>query len=270
MKRVLLIWLLAAILFAGTIAQNNLPPAYEIKTDTAANITLDDAYWQMLEDSAGTLTIDQVSQPPLAEKFHSNNTNRKGIDHSIQAYWVRYRFRNDITHEAKITIPKYITYAVLYTRNAQGEWIHKTTGAGVPWSKRNDLKRITAVSYVIPSGEELLVYERNNFDYDFDVPALPAINFGFTERVIQEQYLDNNPHILPSILFGFLMLAALFNIYFFLIIRERVYLFFSFMLLSRAIASFLQDTEFFLPEHPVMKWYLFWIFIFPMLTSKFV
>ncbi len=245
MKRVLLIWLLAAILFAGTIAQNNVPPAYEIKTDTAANITLDDAYWQMLEDSAGEFTIDQVSQPPLAEKFHSNNTNRKGIDHSIRAYWVRYRFRNDITHEAKITIPKNITYADLYTRNAQGKWNHKRTGTGVPWSKRNDLKHIKALSYFIPPGGELLIYERNNFENNFDMPGLPAINFGFTERIMQEQYLHNNSYILPSILFGFLMLAALFNIYFFLIVRERVYLLFSLTLFSRAMASFLYDTDFF-------------------------
>ena len=37
MKKVLLIWLLAVISLTNTIAQNNLSPAYEIKTDTAVN-----------------------------------------------------------------------------------------------------------------------------------------------------------------------------------------------------------------------------------------
>jgi two-component system NtrC family sensor kinase len=260
MKKVLLIWLLAVISFANTMAQNNLPPAYEIKTDTAANITLDDAYWQMLEDRAGELTIDQVSQSPLAENFHPNTTKKSGIDYSIRAYWVRYRFRNSMTHEARISIPKKLTYVDLYTRSTDEKWNHKRTGTGVPRSKRNDLKRITAITYIIPPGGELLIYERNNFDYDFNLPGLPAIEFGFTERVIQEQYLDNNSYIRPSILFGFLILAALFNIYFFLIIRERVYLLFSLTLLSRAITSFLQDTDFFFGEHPITKWHLILIF----------
>src|SRR6266542_728939 len=260
MKKVLLIWLLAVISFANTIAQNNLPPACEIKTDTAVNITLDDTYWQMLENRTGELTIDQVSRSPLAEKFHPNNTKKRGIDYSILAYWIRYRFRNSINHEARITIQKKITDSHIYTRSTDKKWNPKRTGTGVPWSKRDDLKRITAISYTIPPGGELLVYERDNFDYDINMPGLPAIEFGFTERVMQKQYLDNNSDVPPSILFGFLILAALFNIYFFLIIRERVYLLFSLMLLSRGIASFLYDTDFFLGEHPITKWYLSGIF----------
>jgi two-component system NtrC family sensor kinase len=256
MKKVLLIWLLVVIPFANIIAQNNLLPAYEIKTDTAVNITLDDAYWQMLENRTGELTIDQVSQSPLAEKFHLNTTKNKGIDYSIQAYWIRYRFRNSMMHEVRITIQKKITDAHFYTRSKDEKWNRKRTGTGVPWSKRDELKRITAISYTIPPGGELLVYERDNFEYDINMPGLPVIEFGFTERVMQEQYLDNNSNIPPSILFGFLILAALFNIYFFLIIRERVYLLFSLMLLSRATASFLYDTDFFLREHPITKWYL--------------
>jgi len=262
MKKVLLIWLLALISFANTIAQNNLPPAYEIQTDTAVSIRLDDAYWQMLENRRGELTIDQVSRSPLAEKFHPNNTKKKGFDHSIKAYWVRYRLRNSMLHEARISIRKNVTYTDLYTPNADGKWNHKRTGTGVPWSKRSDLKRITAVSYILPPGGELLIYERNNFANNFDLPGLPAIEFGFTERVMQEQYLDNNSNILPSILFGFLLLAALFNIYFFLIIRERVYLLFSLTLLSRAITSFLLDTDLFLREEPITEWGLILTFNF--------
>jgi two-component system, NtrC family, sensor kinase len=265
MKKIFFLLLLTLLSITKAIAQNNLPPAYEIKTDTAVNITLGDAYWQMLENRSGEWTIDQVSESPLAEKFHPNNTKKKGIDYSIQAYWVRYRLRNSMTHEARIAIAKNITHADLYTRNIDRKWNHKRTGFGVPWSKRNDLKRITTLTYILPPGSELLIYERNNFDYDVNIPGLPglpAMGFGFTEKVLQEQYLDSNSDILPSILFGFLILAALFNIYFFLITRERVYLFFSLMILSRAFASFLFDTDFFLREHPIMKWYITSISVF--------
>ena len=265
MKKILILWFLLLLFLTHAFAQNDFPSAFKITIDTASSIMLPDSCWQMLEDAKGNLTIDQISQLPFVEKFHLNTTKNKGIDYSIEAYWVRYRFRNSMMHEARISIGKNITHADLYTQNIDGKWNHKRTGFGVPWSKRNDLKRITTLTYILPPGSELLIYERNNFAYDTNIPGLrglPAIEFGFTEKVLQEQYLDSNSDILPSILFGFFILAALFNIYFFLITRERVYLLFSLMILSRAFASFLFDTDFFLREHPILKWYIISISVF--------
>lgn len=66
------ILLLLTFLATTIFAQNNLPPVYEINTDTAVNIMLVDAYWQMLEDPDGKWTIDEVSQSPVADRFHAN------------------------------------------------------------------------------------------------------------------------------------------------------------------------------------------------------
>src|SRR5688572_16228231 len=265
MKKNLLICLLTLMPFVSAIAQNNLPPVYEIRNDTPVVIKLNDVNWQILQDPEGKWTIDGVSQPPISDKFHENTTKKGGIDYSIKAYWVRYRIRNNMTHDASITIQKKLTLAELYTRDTLKQWNRKKTGTGVPWSQRNDFKRITSLTYNIPAGEELLIYERNNFDYDLNIPGfpgLPPIELGFTETLLQEQYLDNNSDLLPSILFGFLILASLFNIYFFLITREKVYLFFSLMILSRTFASFLFDTDVFLREYPITKWYITYLFVF--------
>ena len=142
-------------------------------------------------------------------------------------------------HEARITIPKDVTYADFYTRTSNEIWIHKITGTNVPWNQRNDLKRITSLMYVIQPGEELLIYERDIFNYPINQPDFLEINFGFTDKVIQDYYNDIDPSVFPSILFGFFLLAALFNIYFFLVVHERVYLFFSLMLLGRGLPLFL-------------------------------
>jgi two-component system NtrC family sensor kinase len=239
------------------IAQNNLPPAYEIKTDTVVTIRLDDAYWQMLEDPEGRWTIDEVSRPPIADKFHANTTQTEGIlsvDYSINTFWLRYRLKNSMMHEARILMPKEVTYTDLYTRSSDGELNHKMTGTGVPWSKRDGLKRITTVTYTIQPGEELLFYERDNFNYYVNTPDFLKIDFGFTDKVIKEYYDDNDSSILPSFLFGFFLLAALFNLYFFLIVRGRVYLFFSLTLLFRGFSRFLYSNDIFFREHPIVKW----------------
>ncbi len=256
MKKISFLVLLTILSISKTITQNNLPPVYEINTDTAVNLTLGDAYWQMLEDPEGKWTIDEVSRPPIADQFHANTTKTNGIlevDYSINTFWFRYRFKNNMKHEARIIIPKNVSYGDLHTLASDGRWNHKTTGTIVPWSKRDDLKRITTLTYTIQPGEELLFYERNNFNYFYNTPDFFGIKFGFTDRVIQDYYDENDPSILPSFLFGIFLLAALFNLYFFLITHQKVYLLFSLMLFFRGFSRFLWANDVFFRENPTVR-----------------
>src|SRR4051812_23362932 len=148
-----------------SIAQNNLPPVYEIKTDTVEYLHLKDSDWQMLEDKTGKFTINQVSQPPLTNKFHANTVPTKGFDFSINAYWFRYRIKNIMTHNAGISLPEAAAYADVYTPKATGVWEHKKTGFAIPWIQRDGLKKIRQITYTLQPREELLVYERDNFAY---------------------------------------------------------------------------------------------------------
>ena len=63
--------------------------------------------------------------------------------------------------------------------------IIKITGTGVPWSKLDDLKQISTVTYTIQPGKELLIYERDNFGPFADKPEFPHVDFGFTDKVIK-------------------------------------------------------------------------------------
>ena len=143
----------------------------------------------------------------------------------------------------------------LYTLDPNGKWDPKITGTGVPWSKRDDLKQISTVTYTIQPGRELLIYERDNFVFG-DKPEFLYVDFGFTDKVIEKYFSEIDPAILPSFLFGLLVLGALFNIYFFLIVHKRVYLFFSLMLLGRGFSRFTFDSNIFFPEHPVANGWL--------------
>ncbi len=256
MKKISFLVLITILSISKAITQQNFPPFYEIKTDTAVNVTLGNSYWQMLEDSEGKWTIDEVSRPPIADQFHANTTKTNGIlevDYSINTFWFRYRFKNNMKHEARIIIPKNVSYGDLYTLASDGKWNHKTTGTIVPWSKRDDLKRITTLTYSIQPGEELLFYERNHFNYNSNTPDFFGIKFGFTDKVIQAYYDENDSSILPSFIFGVFLLAALFNLYFFLIVHQRVYLIFSLMLFFRGFSRFLYANEVFFKENPTVR-----------------
>src|SRR6516164_2668011 len=112
MKRIYLALFLLLTLYAKVFSQNNLPPAYEIKTDTAY-IHIPDSCWQMLEDAEGKATIDNVSQSPLSQKFHANTDIAKS---TINTYWARFRLKDSMDHEARVYFPCGVSMVDLYTK----------------------------------------------------------------------------------------------------------------------------------------------------------
>ncbi len=58
MEKALALLVLLVSCFPEAIAQNSLPPVYEIKTDTTFLQILPQQYWQMLPDKGGKLKID--------------------------------------------------------------------------------------------------------------------------------------------------------------------------------------------------------------------
>jgi hypothetical protein len=240
------------------IAQNNLPPTFEIKSDTALVDTLPNKYWQMLEDKDGKLSFEQVQQFPFSNQFHYNPTGK--INRKVSTNWFRFTIKNTTGHDVNIGF--YDHYL------GSSDWylitdtiIQKKTGFETPWSKKDDLKLINFISTVIKAGEVLTVYERAYYDYfNFSVIA-PArsfyVEYGFTNKVIKTNYiLDESPYFLSihdSFLFGLILFAAVFNFFFFLIVRERVYLYFAIWVFFLGFGRFNVGSEFFnvfLREHP--------------------
>src|SRR5690242_7374776 len=115
MKRFsLLITLLISMSISG-MGQVFLPPAYEITSDTAVNVMLPDSSWQVMADPGGKLGLQQVLQAD-----HFQDTDRE-VNYKIPAYWLRFRFINRMSKEAKITLPEEAAYADLYTKTDSGK-----------------------------------------------------------------------------------------------------------------------------------------------------
>ncbi|HEY6977728.1 MAG TPA: ATP-binding protein [Chitinophagaceae bacterium] len=235
-------------------AQNNLPPVYEIKTNTAEYLRLNDSNWQMLKDSTGKFTIDQIIQSPFTDQFHFDTLPEKGVN----VYWFRYRIKNSMSQKEEIAIPENEPYGDVYTQDIKGRWDHRRTGYNVPWSQRDGLKKTKMVLYTLQPGEELLVYERHKFDYASRVHAKFYVHIYFADKVIQKYYIDNEPSVIPPVIFGIFLVAAFLNLYFFIVVRKRVYLYFSFVTTFVGFKNFLDSTGIFFREHPVTGNYVWY------------
>src|SRR5215204_3981350 len=98
-------FLLLFLLVKTAGAQMAWPAVFEIKKDTPV-ASIDEAYRQMLEDSTGYLTLDNVMASTVASRFHANSTARsRGIGYApVHHYWQRARLTNRIANYPNISI----------------------------------------------------------------------------------------------------------------------------------------------------------------------
>jgi two-component system NtrC family sensor kinase len=243
-------------------AQGNQPQAFEIKTDTATSEDISDKYWQLLEDPTGNLTIGQVSSPLFNSKFHGNTTLTKGYDYHINHYWLRYKLKNDLTHPVNITIHEGVAYAWLFIPDTTGKWTVETTGQFVPWSERSGLKRMADFVVPLQPGQEVTLYEHDVFNFNFYRPENFHFTIGFKDAVIKNDYINDDAYyyrsILAALIAGVLLLAFFINLFYYLAVRERLYLYFSLFLAFLAIYYLVDfpDTSF-SREHEVVDLALF-------------
>lgn len=233
MKRVFCLVSFAFLPYSKITAQNNLPPVYEIKTDTAFKQDLDNTYWQLLEDKKGKWTIEQVSTPPLSDLFRDSSSKLKATNTPVHTYWFRYRLKNIMNRETKIALDSYSEQDDFYVTKTGGKY-HFVTGHSYPWSKKDGLKSGNYIPIILQAGEEIIVYDRS-YNSTPGIHYQLRINFvNAEEAMARELYMQRNyvsiSTALGTFFFGIFLLAAFFNFFFFIVTRERVYLYFSLFL----------------------------------------
>jgi len=267
MKKIVLICLAFLFSIATTTAQNNLPPVFEITADTALLDTLPNTYWQLLEDKEQKLRFEEIKKSTVAKRFHYDTTGK--INYDIHTYWFRFSIRNVTNHEVKIGFYNIGEISDWYIISSD-KTIHTTAGFWTPWRKKSEsLKLISLSPFVMKEGETLIFYNRqhyntNIFSPSYFYPRKFLFAYGFTDKVIQKYYVDDETHYFNSVhdsfFLGAMLLAAVFNFFFFLIVRERMYLYFALYVFFLGFGRFNIEAEFyhlFLREHPVIYKYLF-------------
>ncbi len=239
MKTRTLLWVLLIFSCASANGQSSLPPVYEIKADTLA-VKLDDKYWQMLEDSAGKWNIKDVITSPITEKFHPNNTATTGFGYgSLKHYWQRLRLKNITGKDVRIVFNNspYVDRFDLFVFYSNGQQNHLVSGWGVPYSKRDSFKNRQAVPVMIVNGEEIVIYKQLLVRRNQPTNKL-AISFTLYDEFVKNTYIDEPWYlgdVLSAFTAGLLIFGFFLNIFFFRIVREKVYLYYSLLLLFEGL-----------------------------------
>jgi len=212
----------------------------------------------VLRDNKAQWTIEQVSTLP--SQFQPGQP--LPFTTLTHAYWFRFRLHNATDKDAKIGFYGSGERTDFYLQYPDSAWQHKVTGQLVPWSQRDGLPRIQYVPVVIKSQQSLLVYKRVYNSYRFPPLGLEdSQSYSFTDKVVQARYVADEADYFSAIHnsynFGFLLFAALFSLFFFFIVRERVYLYFALYVFFLGGGRFDNELfKFFFREHPKVAAYL--------------
>jgi two-component system NtrC family sensor kinase len=258
-----------------TIAQNNLPPVYEIRTDSILHDTLLNNYWQVLSDKDGKLSFYDISRQPIVNRFHDTTKRVLQTDLTIHCFWFRYVLKNATDHTAKVCFGEPFLSSVneesdFYFIDSSGRVTHVANGLSTPWTKLTGIKEYRLLPVELKPSEQLIVYRRIFNSKYFSPGANVWVGFSSTEKMMNEIYALSQTAYLNAIhdifIFGVLMFAAIFVFFFFIITREKSYLYFSLYLLALGIGRFntnLEMFDVFFRQYPLLYAYIYpfiWVF----------
>ncbi len=251
-----------------TKAQLVLPPVYEIKSDTINFQQLDNNFWQILTDKDGKLTIDEVS---VSNRFR--NASLKLDDTLAKAYWIRYSLKNTMIGEAGIALNSLSDYDDFYIAQPGGKWKHYISGEKYDWNKKDGLKKTNCIPFPMQPDAQVLVYQRVANDA-YGLKSFFAVYIVSTAKIIQDNYVapfENTnkrfnifsfDQLKDMFIIGFLVFAGFFNLFFFAVVRERMYLYFSLFLFALSSNRLFNTSyRYFFEMRPDFVQYVFYLYI---------
>ncbi|MGQ2983178.1 ATP-binding protein [Flavobacterium sp.] len=231
MKQILLI--LSLLFGLPLFAQDGWPEPFAVTDTIPVYIDIPDEKWQQLNTWEEEVSFKKVLTPKYSGWFknpESINSDMRTDFHS----WARYRIKNAASYPVTITFSASRRHEHIYIAQ-KGKWKHMQNGDMVPWSKRDGLKSLAEIPYTLAPNEEINVY------HDFgDVTfwSNPSPRLGNYQKLIDRYYKESpnftSDDVISFGFFGFMIFAVIFNLFFYYVTRERVYMVFSLMLTASA------------------------------------
>ena len=279
-------FLLFVIIVGKAFAQQGWPPAYQIVSDAFDSISLDNKYWQILEDKKGIYSLEQVRSAEFSDKFHMVGKKALGIDTAgIHTVWHRYRILNTMSKELRISFGSTSDYYDVYVIKGDSVITHLKGGWSRKWEERDGLKSVKyagALPFTLAPGEGISIMERRK---QVHIPfAGTSVSVFNTERLLYSHYVDyvdsrlsiyKRFHLEEAFIIGLFFLCFFISVFFYLVVKENVYLYFAgfvlFFAINRSYNLLHQATLWFKPDWNRLVPYLgfAWAFI-PYFLIQFI
>ncbi len=236
MKKLLIAFLLFIYILPEALSQSSMPPAFEINSDSSTSVALTENYWQVMEDRQSNWSIERLNYPDGDNNFQTDYSGMNGIDYSVHTFWIRFSLKNKLNRSLSVALPNTnkASRSDFYILRPDSGWEHQVTGLLYPYRKRDGLKDMNLITFVIKPGETVRIYNRISNNYYVSKPKTLSAEFGITEKILENNFNSPNENYKNDLLYevfqGIYFFGLVLNLLFFIIVRERIYLYYTIFL----------------------------------------
>ena len=220
-------------------------------TDSEEYRMITNEYLEVLEDTTARLKIEDMIKPEIASSFYLANRNYALNEHVGSVYWARFKISNLSSQKRKWLLE------ILDSRQNdiqlyQVDYDHHytLTQAGINGSFHNrEYEHKNFIFEIAPIKDSQYYYLR--IKSDARTSFLIKIS---TSKFILEYGL--NEYYLLGLYYGILSMMAIYSLFVFFMIKERVYLYYLLYILSWMYSSMLADGtgfQYIWPEIPLIS-----------------
>lgn len=188
-----------------------------------------DLYLEIFEDPTRQLSVNDVRSLQYSSQFKTNTEKSPNFGFTRSAYWVRFNINNESSFRSpwilELGFPN-MHYADFYLFTSDGKLIKSThTGKLRPLETRDIIFQNMVFSLVLTRIKECTVYARfaNN-----PLMILPLTMWSTTEYTKKMQ----GDNIFIGFFVGILLMTAGYNLFLFLSLRDRSYLYYTLAIIS--------------------------------------
>lgn len=249
MKKLLYLLLLVA---PAVFAQRSLPEAFTVSEDSLEYHEMPEKYWQFIDAGYDSISFKDITSPAYDKRFKNyvkqNLRFNVGDERNI---WLRYRLKNADNKPLTLAINANSEDTYLFAQSGNS-LSHFRNGTNVPWSLRKGIKQHQSILYTLQPQAMVTfyVYHKEVSQTGIVYPYFYNYN-GLVEKLFHNNYIYQATDTADLFFAGFIAFAMVFNLLFYYVNRERVYLVYSVTLFFAALnsASLVIQHEFF-AEHP--------------------
>lgn len=228
------IFCLLRVAFAQAQGQGDVPPL--VLTDAQQEYRLEENL-ELLHDTTGTLTFQEILSPVNENKFVPNDGTIPNLGFSGSTYWIRARVRNESTRQDWLLnlMDARIPYLDMYRVAGDGsllDTIH--TGDYMPFATRQIEHRGFVFLLALPPRSSGTFYLRVESPFAADISALIL-----TPGALAAQ--ERTTYLVYGLFYGAMLIMAGYNLIVFISLRDRTYLYLAIVILGFAASKATQD-----------------------------
>jgi len=175
-------------------------------------------YFNILEDPSNQLNIDDVRKSEHNKRFVKNTIDNLSLGYSSSTFWVRLKIKNESkTKKSWLIQNNYPNTHYMDVFLQSNNFKPQHSGALIPLAQRDIAQQEIVFSTTLPTNHEQWIYIRIKSESNI------SLNIDLLNN---KTYIQNsaNKHIVLGIFYGILLIVVVYNLFFFIALKEISYL----------------------------------------------